>query len=210
MDAQRRVEVATRLRALGHEFVARDLSADGLDEMAASVDALLARVRAAPRRQRRAPRESIEEIIRAQPREGERHQPFPDSMVSGLANPMGLGAALWREGDHAVMEVVLGPAFEGAPGRSHGGVVAALVDETMGLVWGGRGVLAYTAQLDLTFRAPTPIDEPITARAWLESRHGRKLTMKATVHAGDVLVAEATALFLTVDPATFLEAANEG
>jgi len=30
------------------------------------------------------------------------------------------------------------------------------------------------------------------------------------VTSGDVLVAEATALFITVDPATFLEAATEG
>ena len=47
---------------------------------------------------------------------------------------MGLNASLWREGDVAVMEVTLGRAFEGAPGRAHGGIVAALLDETMGLV----------------------------------------------------------------------------
>ena len=59
---------------------------------------------------------------------------FPDCVVSGMANPMGIGARLWREGEEAVCQVTLGPAFEGAPGRAHGGVVAALIDETMGLV----------------------------------------------------------------------------
>jgi acyl-coenzyme A thioesterase PaaI-like protein len=118
---------------------------------------------------------------------------------------MGLGAYLWREGDVAVMEVTLGNAFEGAPGRSHGGVVASLIDETMGLVMGLQGVLAFTAQLDITYRAPTPINQPITARAWLECRDGRKLTIKATVVSEEGLLAEATALFIEVDPATFLE-----
>ncbi len=212
MDIERRVEVATRLRALGHEFVARDLSDDDLDAFAVTVDELLARARHAPRRQRRVPRASVDSFAMAVPDEGqvEKHQLFADSVVSGLANPMGLGAGLRREGDQAVMEVVLGAAFEGAPGRSHGGVIAALVDETMGLVMGLQGVLAFTAQLDITFRAPAPVDQTLTARAWLDERRGRKLTMKATVAAGDVLVAEATALFVSVDPATFLEAAIEG
>jgi len=51
----------------------------------------------------------------------ERHQLFSDSIVTGAANPMGLGGYLWREGDVAVQEVTLGKAFEGAPGRAHGG-----------------------------------------------------------------------------------------
>ncbi len=180
--------------------------------MGAQVDELLARVRRAPRRQRRVPRAAVDTFAMAVPDEGqvEKHQLFADSVVSGLANPMGLGAGLRREGDQAVMEVALGAAFEGAPGRSHGGVIAALVDETMGLVMGLQGVLAFTAQLDITFRAPAPVGETLTARAWLDKRHGRKLTIKATVNSGDVLVAEATALFLSVDPSTFLEAAIEG
>ncbi|MFI5035358.1 MAG: PaaI family thioesterase [Acidimicrobiales bacterium] len=212
MDPARRVEVATRLRALGHEFVARDLSDEALAAMGESVDELLAVVRAAPVRQRRVPRASVEAFALAVPEEGRlvKHQLFADSVVSGLANPMGLGAHLWRDGSAAVMEVTLGAAFEGAPGRSHGGVVAALVDETMGLVMGIQGVLAFTARLELTFRAPTPIGVPIVARAWLAGRDGRKLTILATVVADDEVVAEAEALFIEVDPSTFLEAAVEG
>ena len=33
-----------------------------------------------------------------------------------------------RDGDEAVAQVCLGAAFEGAPGRAHGGVVAAVFD----------------------------------------------------------------------------------
>ena len=182
-NAERRVRVATLLRELGHQFVGREVSDDELDAIVVEVQGLLDRVVRAPVRQRSVPSAGAEAFKMTVPSDGqvERHQLFADSVVSGGANPMGLGAYLWREGDVAVMEVTLGNAFEGAPGRSHGGVVASLIDETMGLVMGMQGTLAFTAQLDITYRAPTPINEPVTARAWLEGRSGRKLTIKATV-----------------------------
>jgi acyl-coenzyme A thioesterase PaaI-like protein len=135
----------------------------------------------------------------------EKHQLFSDSIVSGGANPMGLGAYLWREGDVSVMEVTLGKAFEGVPGRAHGGIVASLLDETMGLVLAIHEVLAYTVQLDISFLAPTPLNEPVIARAWLKERKGRKFFVTATVKAGDTDLASASGLFLTVEPHQFLE-----
>ena len=33
-----------------------------------------------------------------------------------------------------------------------------------------HGAMAYTAQLDITYVAPTPVGEPILARAWLADR----------------------------------------
>jgi acyl-coenzyme A thioesterase PaaI-like protein len=135
----------------------------------------------------------------------EKHQLFSDSIVSGGSNPMGLGGYLWREGDVSVMQVTLGKAFEGAPGRAHGGIVAALLDETMGLVMAINDVLAYTVQLDISYLAPTPVNEPIIARAWLKERDGRKLLIAATVQAGETELASATGLFIAVDPQKFLE-----
>jgi acyl-coenzyme A thioesterase PaaI-like protein len=134
-----------------------------------------------------------------------RHHLFTNSFVSGASNPLGLGATLRRDGDVAVMNVVLGRAFEGAPGRAHGGVVAALLDETMGLVLALQGVLAFTAQLDITYVAPTPLGEELTARAWLSRRENRKLYINAEVYADASTVASAEALFITVNPTTFLE-----
>lgn len=202
----RRVRAATLLRELGHDFVARDVTDDVLDELIENVQSVLDRVRAAPLRERAIPHGALLQFKMAVPVEGrvERHQLFADSVVSGSANPMGLGADLWREGEVAVMEVTLGKAFEGAPGRSHGGIVAALIDETMGLVLSLYGELAFTVQLDISYLAPTPINQPITARAWLEERDGRKLSIRASVQSIDAVVAEASALFIAVDPKQFL------
>jgi acyl-coenzyme A thioesterase PaaI-like protein len=206
-NEERRAEVATRLRGLGHDFVARSLSDEQLDALLAPLDQLTKIIENAETRVRTLPTMDLANFKMAVPEENqvERHQLFNDSFVSGVTNPLGLGASLRREGDIAVMDVTLGRAFEGAPGRAHGGVVAALIDETMGLVLAIHGVLAFTGQLDITYLAPTPIGEALSARAWLSRHTHRKLFVEASVRAKDVEVAKATALFIAVDPSKFLK-----
>ena len=201
-----RARTAALMRELGHDFVARDLDAEQLATVATTLGTLVALVRRAAPRDRRA-RGDIEGYQRAvsdAAAQSGRHKLLSDSMVSGAANPMGLGAQLWREGDTACMSVTLGHAFEGAPGRAHGGVIAALLDETMGLVNAMDGVLAYTVQLDITYLAPSPIGEPVSARAHPTSREGRKITIEGEVRAGELVIARATGLFIAVDPQRFL------
>ena len=206
-NLERRFHVASLLRELGHQFVAHEMSDDEMDLVGDEVHTILDRVTGNPLRHRDVSIATAEQFSLSAMKQGpdERHRMFSDSIVSGGANPMGLGARMWRDTDTAVMEVTLRKAFEGAPGRSHGGVVAALIDETMGLVTAFHGALAFTARLNINFRAPTPIDVAITARAWLEQRHDRKLTIKAIVCAGDLVLADADALFIEVDPQEFLE-----
>jgi acyl-coenzyme A thioesterase PaaI-like protein len=204
---QRRVAAAALLRELGHDYVARALSDEQLDELTSQLATALQVVKKGELRVRTfsSDRSGFAAMI-PHGRQDEKHQLFLDSIVSGGANPLGLNAAVWREGGVAVMEVTLGRAFEGAPGRAHGGVIAALLDETMGVVHILNESLAYTAQLDIRYIAPTPIGEPITARAWLARRAGRKLSIEASLHAGDVELASAKALFIAIDPATFVGA----
>lgn len=205
-NEERRLLAAARLRDLGHEFVGRELRDETLDAVLRTVDELLRDVRESPVRTRSVPLDSLDRFKFVVPLEGEAspHRFFADSVVSGGANPMGLAGTLWRDGETAVMQVVFANAFEGAPGRAHGGVIAALLDETMGVVMGIHDALGLTAQLDITYLAPAPLNAPVIARAWLESRDGRKITSRATVHCNEVIIAEATALFITVDPQKFL------
>lgn len=204
---ERRIQVATRLRALGHAFVDHDLTDDQLDQLVVDVEGLLTLVEAGgPRTISIDP--DLVEAFTAQRLDTVTYLHeylVSDSVVAGGANPMGLGARHWRDGDVAVMEAVIGKAFEGAPGRSHGGIIATLIDETMGFVLGLHGLFALTARLVVTYRAAAPIGEAVVARAWLEHRDGRKLTIAATVSAGDTRVADAEALFITVDATNFLD-----
>jgi len=201
-----RTQVAGLMRELGHAFVAKDIDDDTLAAMRETLSEQIERLSSRPSRVRTRPEGGFAAFKMAVPEhgEGERRQLFADSIVSGGANPMGLGAWLWRDGDQAVMEANLGKAFEGAPQRAHGGIVAALIDETMGLVLAIHEALAFTVQLDITYLAPTPINETIYARAWLERKEGRKMFMRAEVTSGTATIAEASSLFIEVDPTKFL------
>lgn len=205
--AERRASAAALMRELGHDFVTRQLDDDQLDGLSLQLRDVIELVRSAPSRSAGAKREGVSNFQRAAAATAgpdERHQLLSDSIVSGSANPMGLGAELWRDGDAAYMRVTLGKAFEGAPGRAHGGVLAALLDETMGLVNAMNSILAYTVQLDITYLAPAPINEPITAHAIATSHAGRKITVEGVIESADLVIARATGLFITVDPQTFM------
>ncbi len=211
MSAALRARVAAAVRELGHAFVAHDAPDDELTSLAEALEDLVARVSAGPDRQPGPDPDLVPPAVADRLSDAAQLYWYlaGDSVVSGAANPMGLGARYWLEGETAVMEVVFGRAFEGAPGRTHGGILATLIDETMGTVLGHHGVFALTAWLKVTYRSAAPLGEPITARAWLAERDGRKLTIGARVEASGKVVADAEALFIAVDPRRFLESPPE-
>ena len=202
-----RAEAAGALRELGHEFLLSELSEDQLTKIAKHAKELHEELKETPNRVREVHSGALDDYKMTVPNDGrdEKHQLFADSVVSGDSNPMGINAKLWREGEVAVIEAPLEKAFEGAPGRAHGGMVAALIDETMGLVMSIQGVVAFTVQLDVAYRAPTPIFRPIVAKAWLDHVDRRKLFIACEVRDGDTICAEAKGIFVSVDPTKFLE-----
>ena len=94
---------------------------------------------------------------------------------------------------------VLGPAFEGAPNRAHGGVVAAVFDDLMGFVLTIHESPAYTAELTVRYRRPTPVGEEIEFRARLADRKGRRLHIEAEATDSEgTKIATAEGLFITI------------
>ena len=205
MSVESRRDAATLLRRFNHLFVGRDLTDDDLVELADVITEWVARAESRPERVREFPSERIRAWQEGTtPAEPARPSGFPDSVVTGDSNPMGLAARQWNEGETAYAEAVFDRAFEGAPGRGHGGVLAALFDETMGRIPAMYGSLAFTGRLDISYRAPTPMYSPVLAKAWCTRREGRKFHIHAEIHDGETLVAEATALFIAVDLSRFL------
>jgi acyl-coenzyme A thioesterase PaaI-like protein len=202
-----RAQAAGALRELGHEFLLSDLNKEQLARIAKHAKELLEELKETPNRVREVHSGALDDYKMTVPNDGrgEKHQLFADSVVSGDSNPMGINAKLWREGEVAFIEATLEKAFEGAPGKAHGGMVAALIDETMGLVMSIQGVVAFTVQLDVSYRAPTPIFRPIVAKAWLDHVERRKLFITCEVRDGDAICAEAKGIFVSVDPTKFLE-----
>ena len=203
-----RLEAAAAMRRLGHAIVAHEMDDDHLQRMTTTVEELLARVEATPPRQRPTLNMNPDLFVVPPAQGGVRGSHFTYGIVSGPANPMGVAAQILRDGDDAVLRCTLGDAFEGAPGRAHGGMVAALFDEAMGFVTSIICTPAFTGRLTVTYRAPVPIGVRLEFRARLTDRQGRKLLMAGEARHGDVLLAQAESLFVAVDPERF--AAGQG
>jgi len=192
-----RVRAASALRRLGHAIVSHDVPASVFESIAAGVESWLPAVESAPGRSRSI--ETMKQHAFDRPPEGSKIGTFPDCVVSGDANPMGLDIQFFREGDEAVSHAVLGPAFEGAPNRAHGGVVAAVFDDLMGFVLTINESPAYTAELTVRYKRPTPVGEDIEFRARLVDRRGRRLKIEAeATDAAGTKIATAAGLFITI------------
>lgn len=70
---------------------------------------------------------------------------------------------------------------EGGLEVAHGGWTAGVLDELVGHVALLNGQLAVTGQLDVTFVKPVPVEQPLTAWAWLESRQGSRWFVRAVL-----------------------------
>lgn len=203
MSEDPRARAAAALRRFGHALHARDPDDELLERVAAAAASVTAEVEQAPRRARDL-RMLKRQLWAAPIADGEEIDHFDDCFVSGAFNPLGIGVHVVREGDEAVARVTLGPAFEGAPGRSHGGIVAAIFDDVLGCLLRLEQVPAFTGELAVRYLAPTPIGEELTFRARTVGRDGRKLDTvgEALVHppgGRPVTVATATARFIVIE-----------
>ncbi len=206
-----RVAMAAELRRLGHSLVAHKLDEALCHRVTQVASELTGLVEARPPRDRAAEFASSSRVSAflagasavQSVDDGEVMDLFRDSVVSGRANPMGVAMTVRRVGSTAVGTTVLGPGFEGAPRRAHGGVVAAILDELMGHVLPIVGEVAYTANLSIDYVAPTPLGVPLTFTARLRDRADRKLWIEASGTCGAEPFVRSEALFLCVDVAKF-------
>ncbi len=199
-DSARSVAAAA-LRDLNHAFVARDPDDAQLLDIAATARVLAGALDAVPRRDRMA-------LMRAATRDqrfpaAHTGSGFADRAVGGGDNPAAVDVDVLFDGDTVVARVVLRKMFEGAPGRAHGGIVAAAFDDVTGFVIGRIEQPAFTGELTVRYVAPVPIDEPLDMRAWLRDRDGRKLYIDGDARANGKVVATCRAIYITVDPSRF-------
>jgi acyl-coenzyme A thioesterase PaaI-like protein len=199
-DSARSVAAAA-LRDLNHAFVAADADDRQLLAVADVARTETEKLLAARPRDRMA-------LMRAATREqrfpaADTASGFADRAVAGLDNPTSIDIDVSFEGDTVVARVVLRKAFEGAPGRAHGGIVAAAFDDVTGFVIGRVEEPAFTGELTVRYVAPVPVEQPLIMRAWLEGRERRKLFIEGDAHAAEQLVATCHAIYVTVDPDRF-------
>jgi acyl-coenzyme A thioesterase PaaI-like protein len=198
MDSeQARCDAAAALRDLNHAFVAHDGDPQTSAAVAGTARELVARLERAPRRDRLAlMRRRAEGSLLG-------GMGFEDRAVAGRANPTSVDIVVRFEDDEVVADVTFRQAFEGAPGRAHGGIVAAAFDDVTGFVIGKIQQPAFTGELTVRYVAPVPVDKPLEMRARLDGRERRKLFISGEARDGDQVVATCRAIYVTVDPSRF-------
>jgi len=124
---------------------------------------------------------------------------FDLSPFMGRANPLAPPITLWVDGDTVRGKGTFGWAYQGPPGHLHGGFVAAMFDEALGLAQSMTGHPGMTGTLTVRYRRPTPLNTELRLEANVQRVDGRKIFTEARLYAGDSLTAEAEAIFITVD-----------
>lgn len=199
---QRRAEVrrvADALRTLVERFVATEAPLDEFVGVAAELESLAARLAEHPQGH------LYLGFAEAANSFGDSDGPFDNSPLMGLSNPLAPPMHLELRDDVVIGHATLGSAYEGPPGCVHGGFVAAMFDELLGLTQTLSGKPGMTGRLTVSYRAPTPLHAELRFRGALVSVTGRKIVCTGTIHSGERLCAEAEGLFISIDPSRFIE-----
>ena len=119
----------------------------------------------------------------------------------GRHNPIGLHLVFDPDGEGVATRYTPRPEDQGFPEVMHGGLLALLLDEAMFWAMYGDGIFAVTARMETHFRRPAALDAPLTVRARIQRRRGRRIEVQARVsgEAGETF-AEASGLFVRMSP----------
>jgi acyl-coenzyme A thioesterase PaaI-like protein len=200
--ADARASAGKAIRDIGHALVGHHAPLELIDRVTSTLDALTAELSTLPVRTRAdgRPRGEWGEA----PEDGATLTSYDERPVSGRASPWGLDPHLRRDGNEVVAAVTMRAAHEGAPGRSHGGIVAALFDDVFGFVLSSLSQPAFTGELSIRYEAGAPIGVPLECRVRLAERDGRKLYMTGELTAEGRVVARSKATFISIDREQFM------
>ena len=200
--ADARASAGKAIRDVGHAIVGHHAPLELIDRVTTTLDALTAELSTGPVRTRAQGRPQGEwgEI----PEDGATLSSYDERPISGRASPWSLDLHLCRDGSEVVASVTMRAAHEGAPGRSHGGIVAALFDDVFGFMLSILSQPAFTGELSIRYEAGVPIGVPLECRVRLAERDGRKLYMTGELLADDHVVARSKATFITIDREQFM------
>lgn len=116
--------------------------------------------------------------------------------VGGWSNPLSPGLNMWIEGNKAFGSVRCGYAYEGPPDHVHGGFIAAILDQFLGMAQLAGGNPGMTGTLEVRYHKPTPLNVDLSLEATIEPVEGRKTIVSGTVSANGVLTATGTGVFI--------------
>lgn len=104
-----------------------------------------------------------------------------------------------KEDQSLVARIWFGPETEGPPGHAHGGSLAAVLDEVLGLAAWAAGHAIVVANLNVNFRCLLPILQVVQVDTEIVSVDGRKVLVRGKVWDGkEKIYAEADCLCIEI------------
>ncbi|TDQ48487.1 PaaI family thioesterase [Actinorugispora endophytica] len=120
------------------------------------------------------------------------------NVVNGPLNPIAPPLELRPDGEGLSGEVTLVGLYEGPPGLVHGGWIAAMLDQALGEVAATAGGASLTANLDVNYRKPTPLNAPLTVTSRVTGVERRKVLVSGEIRHNGEITAEGTAVMVKI------------
>jgi len=99
---------------------------------------------------------------------------------------------------HLHARIWFGPETGGPPGHAHGGAIAAVMDEALGLAAWAAGYPIVVGNLNVSFRNLLPLEKVVTLESEVVSAEGRKIMVHGRLFCDDTLFAEGQCLCITL------------
>ncbi len=119
--------------------------------------------------------------------------------VSGEPHGNRFRVRYFRDGEqHLHARIWFGPETGGPPGHAHGGAVAAVMDEALGLAAWAAGYPIVVGNLNVSFRNMLPLQKVVTLESRVVSAEGRKVKVHGRLFCDETVYAEGECLCITI------------
>jgi acyl-coenzyme A thioesterase PaaI-like protein len=99
---------------------------------------------------------------------------------------------------HLKARIWFGPETEGPPNHAHGGSIAAVLDEVLGLAAWAAGYPIVVGNLNASFRNLLPLQQVVTVETKVVSAEGRKIMVHGRIYSGKTTYAAGECLCITI------------
>ena len=119
--------------------------------------------------------------------------------VSGEPDGNRFRVRYYRDEEGALKaRIWFGPETGGPPGHAHGGSMAAVLDEVLGLTAWAAGYPVVVGNLNVSFRNLLPLEKVVTVESRVVSAEGRKVMVHGRIFCGKAVYAEGECLCITI------------
>ncbi len=135
---------------------------------------------------------------------------YPDSsFVSGSKNPQSMRMKPIVKNNFVYANYIFEDRFAGGPGLVHGGILSAALDDLMGYATVLHNRMCVTANLEVNFITPVPVEKEYELFAWVKDIDGKKISTESAIRTEEKIHVESRALFIDLGENAFKHFAPE-